>query len=103
MKATLLVHHEEILLNGKYVVTVTVYSVDQSKKFPDGIKAKFLLQTEEGIAKLLIDNHQPYGFHMHTQLPHNHSHREILDVKDYQEAMDFFFEEVGRIVKNEEA
>ena len=70
MKASVLVHQEQVLLDGKYVMTVVVYSVEKSKKFPDGIKAKFLLQdAEEGSAKLLIDNHQPYGFHMHTRMP----------------------------------
>jgi hypothetical protein len=49
-----------------------------------------------------VDNHLPFGFHMHTKLPHDKDHREILDVKDHEEALSFFMVEVERIIKNEE-
>lgn len=93
----------EVLSNGKYTVKVTVYVVSKSRKFPDGIKAKFLLQNEDGTTRLLIDNHEPFGFHMHSGLPDQHDVRERLDVNNYQEAMEFFFREVRRIIENEEA
>jgi hypothetical protein len=103
MKATLLIHREQVLRDGKYVMVVKVYQVERSKKFPAGIKAKFLLQNAQvGSPRLLIDNHEPYGFHMHTKMPHDHAHLETLDVKDHQAALDFFLEEVERILKNEE-
>ena len=103
MKASLLIHREQVLSDGKYVVIIKVYEVEKSKKFPDGIKANFVLKNTEGsFARLLVDNHQPYGFHMHTKLPHDRDHREILTVKDYEEALAFFMDEVERIIKNEE-
>jgi hypothetical protein len=103
MKAFLLISKEFVLADGKYTVTITVYEVEKSKKFPEGIKAKFLLQdSEDGTARLLVDNHQPFGFHMHTKLPRDKDHREVLDVKDHEEALAFFMTEVERIIKNEE-
>jgi len=45
---------------------------------------------------------EPFGFHLHTKLPADKEHRELLDMADYKEAMDFFFEEIERIIKNEE-
>ena len=103
MKASLLISKELVLADGKYTVVLTVYEVEKSKKFPEGIKAKFLLQDSEyGTARLLVDNHQPFGFHMHTKLPHDKDHRETLDVKNHEEALAFFMAEVERIVKNEE-
>lgn len=103
MKASLLLHRELVLSDGKYVVLIKVYEVGKSKKFPEGIKAKFVLKNaEQGFARLLVDNHQPYGFHMHTRLPQDREHREILDVKDHEEALALFFAEVERIIENEE-
>jgi len=61
-----------------------------------------LQDSEDGAARLLVDNHQPFGFHMHTKLPRDKDHREILDVKDHKEALAFFMTEVERIIKNEE-
>ncbi len=61
-----------------------------------------LLDIERGFARLLLDNHHPFGFHLHTKLPDDKEHREPLAVTHYQDAMDFFFTEIERIIKNEE-
>jgi hypothetical protein len=104
MKATLILHRREVLRDGRFVVILNVYEVAKSKKFPEGIKAKFVLQNvADGVARLLVDNHYPYSFHMHTQLPHNHGHREILGTNDHKKALEVFLSEVERILKNEEA
>ena len=88
---------------GKYQAEILVFEVKKDSKFPDGIKAKYLLKDIElNSARLLVDNHAPYGFHMHTELPGNHESRTELKVSNYMEALDLFFEEVGRILKNEE-
>jgi len=103
MKAVLLISKELVLAGGRYVVSIMVYEVEKSKKFSEGIKAKFLLRNScDGCARLLVDNHHPFGFHMHTRLPHDKDHREVLDVLDHNEALDFFMNEVERIIKNEE-
>jgi hypothetical protein len=103
MKAILLIHQEQVIQDGKYVVIIRVYEVEKSKKFPNGIKAKYLLKNvEQGFARLLVDNHEPYGFHMHTKLPLDTQHREHLKINSHEEALSFFLAEVERITKNEE-
>jgi len=103
MKATLLVDQQLVIKPGKFQAIVKVYEVEKSEKFPQGIKAKLLLQDiEHEKPRLLIDNHEPYGFHMHTKLPDDHSLRIELEIETYQEAMNVFFDEVERILKNEE-
>jgi len=39
---------------------------------------------------------------MHTRLPQDRDHREILDVGNHEEALAYFLDEVERIIKNEE-
>lgn len=48
-----------------------------------------------------MDNHEPFGFHMHTELPRNHEVRIELKVEDHDAALGLFYEEVERILKNE--
>ena len=103
MKATVLLHRELVLCRGKYVVILKVFEVGKCAKFPRGIKAKFvMLDTYGGFARLLVDNHADEGFHVHTQLPENHAHRENLNTLDHEVAMSFFMAEVERIIENEE-
>lgn len=103
MRSKPLINRRLVVKDGKYLADLKVYDVEKSRKFPDGIKAKFvLLDIELGFARLLLDNHHPFGFHLHTKLPEDREHRELLDVTDYKEALDFFFEEIERIIRNEE-
>ena len=103
MVAKPLINRHLVIKNGKYAASLKVFEVGKSKRFPDGIKAKFvLLDIELGFARLLLDNHHPFGFHLHTKLPEDKDHRTPLDVTDYRAALHFFLEEVERIVKNEE-
>lgn len=103
MKATLLVDRTLVMRPGKYVVAIKVYEVPANPKFPQGIKAKFLLlNIAAGHARLLLDNHEPFGFHMHTKLPGDKEYRVPLMVTDYLEAYKLFMDEVERILSNEE-
>lgn len=99
MKAKILFHQTLKLHHDKYLVELIVYGVAKNDKFPDGIKVKYILiDLEKNLPRLLVDNHEPLGFHMHTGLPENHQVRIKLDVKDYREARDCFFDEVERII-----
>ena len=81
---------------------IKVYEVDKNKKFPDGIKARYVLvDAYKGVPRLLVDNHEPYGYHMHTRLPKNKSHRVKLEVDHYLDALDIFLDETKRILKDE--
>jgi hypothetical protein len=51
--------------------------------------------------KLLIDNHEPFGFHLHTELPHNKTIRIKMDVKSFHAAYEEFLKEVERVLENE--
>lgn len=103
MKAVLIYEEKVTYKEGRYTVFARVYQVEKSKKFPDGIKAKFILiDSERGIERLLIDNHEPHGFHMHSRLPKDKKYREKMETKDYREALDRFFDEVRRIISEDE-
>ena len=56
------------------------------------------MDSDGEFARLLVDNHEPFGFHMHTRLPEDRSIREILPTTDYNEALQIFLKEVERIV-----
>lgn len=103
MKAKTLINHEITLDNPKYIAIIKVFDVNKSKKFPEGIKAKFALQNiETKEILLLIDNHAPYSYHMHAKLPTDHEKRGPMTVTSYKEALAIFFEEVERIIINEQ-
>jgi hypothetical protein len=59
-----------------------------------------LLDAELGKPRVLLDNHEPYGFHLHTRLPEDHDFRVSLDISDYEEAIQIFFKEVRKVVSN---
>lgn len=99
MKVTKYLINEKFEINARYTVVLTALRVPKSEKFQSGLKVRYVLLDSEGeFARLLVDNHEPFGFHMHTQLPEDHSIREILPTKDYNEALQIFLTEVERIV-----
>ena len=94
---------ETLYFTERYRAFIRVYEVTPSKKFPEGIKASFvLIDLEENVPRLLVDNHEPFGFHMHTALPHSKDVRVKLKVKSYLEALQEFKTEALRIVRNED-
>ncbi len=104
MKAKVILARTLVLGNdGRYEVDIKVFAVPKSDKFPLGIKARFvLLDTYEEIARLLVDNHEPYGFHIHAKLPMEPDYRERLETSDHEEALQKFLREAERLVRNEE-
>lgn len=101
-KAITLMDKSLSLKNGRYLVKVKVLQVMKGTKYPNGIKAKYvLLNLEKMEIRLLVDNHSPWGYHLHPELPENHEVRVRLGVKDYKKAEEFFFKEVEKVLKNE--
>jgi hypothetical protein len=49
-----------------------------------------------------VDNHEPFGFHMHTELPEQHETRIQLAVTDHNAALALFYQEIERILKDEQ-
>lgn len=77
---------------GRFIVDVKVYEVPISEKFPNGIKLKcVLVDVEQGKPRVLLDNHEPFGFHLHTRLPEDPDFRASLDIVEYEEAISVFF------------
>jgi hypothetical protein len=79
-----------------------ILKVQPSLKFPNGIKARFvLLDLRNKKACLLIDNHEPFGFHVHDKLPTDQNSRRRLETTDHWEALAEFLKMAEEIAKNE--
>ena len=98
-----LIYDQQIhFLEGRYEVRLTAYEVPKSKKFPDGVKLScVLLDLLQKIPRLLLDNHEPYGYHLHTKMQHDKAHRVSVDVRDFEEAIEYFMGHVPRVIKDE--
>lgn len=84
--------------DGQFEARLKVIKVPKSAKFPDGFKVNcILLDKETKTARLLLDNHAPFGYHLHTELPNNKHARLAVDVKNYSEAIQVFFREARKI------
>lgn len=98
-KARLIQNQSLVLKDGLFVVEVKVYEVTKSKKFPEGVKVKcVLVDTETLKSRLLLDNHAPFGYHLHTKLPQDANFRLPLDIANYEDAIKIFFEEVKKVI-----
>lgn len=100
--AKLIFDQKSLFLEGRFEARITAYQVPKSKKFPDGIKLScVLLDLQEKVPRLLLDNHEPFGYHLHTKMPHDKAHRVPVDVKDFEEAIEFFMGEAPKVIKDE--
>ena len=98
-KARLVQNQRIVLKDGLFVIEVKVYEVTKSKKFPEGVKVRcVLIDTETLKPRLLLDNHAPFGFHLHTKLPEDSDFRVSLDIDNYEDAIKIFFDEVKKAI-----
>jgi hypothetical protein len=89
-------------VSERFRVELKVFEVDPSARFPGGIKVSFaLLDVIDKVPRLLIDNHEPFGFHVHAELPKDKNARKLLAIKDYQEALNEFWHLIKDIIENE--
>lgn len=98
-----LIYDQQVhFLEGRFEARITAYEVTKSKKFPEGIKLRcVLLDLFEKVPRLLLDNHEPFGYHLHTKMPHDKSHRISIDVHGFEEAIEFFMAQVPKVIKDE--
>ena len=79
---------------NEYLVSIEVYETENLSMFPEGVTGTFRLfqmsENGEKVLVYLIDNHAPYGFHEHDELPVNHFSRALIHVKNWQEAWEKF-------------
>lgn len=84
--------------DGRFEARVKVLEIPKSTKFPDGVKVNcILLDKQTNTARLLLDNHEPFGYHLHTELPKNKHARLSVNVKNYNEAIQLFFREARKV------
>ena len=103
MKKAIVLLSERLDVSEKFRVELTVLKVVPSARHPEGVKVSFvLIDTERGVPRLVVDNHAPFGFHVHTRLPEKRDERQILPTTDYVEALDEFWRFVKEIVRDED-
>ena len=89
-KAKLLRHQRVTLREGRFVVEIKAYEVPAGRRFPSGIKLKcVLIDVEQGKPRVLLDNHEPFGFHLHARLPDDPDFRVWLDIEDIKKRFGF--------------
>lgn len=91
---------ESLSLSDQYRIELKAYRVKPSGKYPEGVKVRYvLIDVLAGKPRILVDNHSPYGFHIHTRLPADKSHRVPLETTDYIEALREFRRLVAEVLK----
>lgn len=89
--------------DARFEARIKVLDVQMSQKYPDGIKLKcVLIEVEKGVPRVLLDNHEPHGYHLHTKLPGDKKFRVSLDIREYAEAIRLFMKEVRKVIDREE-
>jgi hypothetical protein len=71
-------------------IELKAYEILDNPRYPEGVKARFVLL--DLCAKkplLLIDNHAPYGFHLHDS--RKGEERQILETSSYLDALELFW------------
>ncbi len=72
MKAVLK-YSNKLTIKNRYVIELMIHEVVDVKKYPDGIKYGLICIDIKTKKKVLLDNHQPKGPHIHidnTELPY---------------------------------
>ena len=93
-KAEEIFSHRNVTESTKYLVNIIVWKVSKSKKFPDGVKSKFrLIHIPSNTLVILIDNHEPFGFHEHTK----NEERQKLMISNWEDALDYFLSKVKEL------
>jgi hypothetical protein len=64
MKASLLVWHKA-RIKGRYIVQLTIHQVEDSARYPDGVKYGLICKDLKTGRQVLMDNHHPKGPHIH--------------------------------------
>ena len=100
-KATILLD-QKLDISERYRVELKVFEVQKSERFPERIKVSFILiDVIAKVPRLLIDNHAPFGFHVHEDLPNNKESRRQLPVSDYSEALEEFWRLAKEIINGD--
>ena len=103
MKKAVVLLDERLDLSERFRVELKVLRVEVSAKNPEGAKVSFaLIDAEKGVPRLVIDNHAPFGFHVHAELPERKNRRRALATMDYLLALEEFWRLVKEITDDED-
>lgn len=93
---------EALSVSARYRAELKAFKVKADAKHPDGVRVRYVLvDVILGSPRILVDNHSPFGFHAHTRLPKDKSHRQKLATNDYLEALDEFWRLVSEVLQDE--
>ena len=92
MGSELLLHTRQ-QIGDYHVVIVKLQAVTSDSVRPDGFKLNcVLLDFRVNKAVLILDNHEPFGYHLHPTPIDDHGNREKIEVQSPFEAIDLFVE-----------
>lgn len=98
-KACLILDQSVLLDDERFIAHVKVFAVVDNLKYPDGYKVRCaLVEKNTRILWVLLDNHDPYGYHLHAKLPQNKNFRVSVEIQGYEQAIELFFKEVERVI-----
>lgn len=100
MAKALVVLNQVLDVSERFRVELKVLQIEASEKYPEGVKVRFvLIDVIHKVPRLLVDNHEPFGFHVHEELPENKQARRLLPTRDYVEALSEFWRLTKEIIK----
>jgi hypothetical protein len=78
---------------GTFIAHMKIQSVPKDDNRPDGYKVNFVLVDLRNLEPVLIvDNHKPFGYHLHPDASEDHNSRIELHVNTPYEALEIFLE-----------
>jgi len=94
-----LLRDTKALLGEYWIAHIKLQTVTPDRIRPDGLKLNcVLLDKRTNQAVLLLDNHAPFGYHIHPQASTDHNFREEIVVESPYEAIDIFFSRAKEII-----
>lgn len=88
----------ESIKMGHFIAHLKIQSVPKSENRPDGYKVNFVLVDIESMKPVMIvDNHKPFGYHIHPAARDDHSIRIDLNVDSPYQALDIFIKKAKEI------
>jgi hypothetical protein len=78
-------------IGSHFVAKIKLLSITPDKVRPDGFKLNcVLIDLRINRPVLILDNHEPFGYHLHSDPQVDHNQRETLIVDSPTEAIELF-------------
>ena len=83
---------------GNFIAHMKIQTVSKDNNRPDGYKVNFVLvDLRTMMPVLIVDNHKPFGYHLHPDAKEDHSNRIELQVDSPYEALEIFLEKAKEL------